>query len=285
MKKLALALLFFGASLQADVWTFRSIPNRIYPTGLIPHFTPRPEPMGGLDAGEEYPKSFHLSSVAALSPVMNQGSCGSCVYNSVVKNLEDSLLLRAVATPRLSRQFLMDCGSGWSCNGSYFTKVAGSLQSLGGTPLESDYPYKARNQSCRGGAPLAASITSYKVIQSNPKTIVQALLAGYPVSVTVAADRNWMSYGGGVYNACLGTAINHEVLIEGYDCEDAVDADGHCAFDANGRLPAGKGVWYVTNSWGTGWGEQGTMRSKMTARTGRKCNQLATEAGILEVVK
>lgn len=235
-----------------------------------------------LKADVKLPKSFHLKDRVELSPIFDQGQCGSCVYNSVVKNLEDSYRLHGKVLPRLSRQFVMDCLAEWSCEGSYFEKVADGLVKGGGTATEAAYPYKARDQACKGSSELFGQVKSYKIINNSAKSIMTALYQGVPVSVTVGADGSWMNYGSGIYNGCTNQGTNHEVLIYGWDCESSVDSDGFCKFNDKGYPVNGDGFAIVVNSWGD-WGEQGQMRSRWLSKSGRLCNNLAEEAGILEV--
>lgn len=241
-----------------------------------------------LKADVKVPKMFTLMTLfphldAALREIYNQANCGSCVYNSVGKNFRDSLLIRGIQAPILSRSQLMNCGEPWQCDGSFFTHVAKGLVNIGGLVPEADYQYVPRTASCKStSAQKWGPIQSFKVIDNTPKSIASALLAGYPVSVTVGADNTWSSYGGGTYNACTGAGTNHEVLVYGVDCESSVDAQGNCVFDGNGRLPNGVGLYLVPNSWGKSWGDNGMMWSKITSSSGRLCNNLAEEAGILE---
>jgi len=177
----------------------------------------------------------------------------------------------------------MDYGTGSGCNGSYFENEGKDLLNLGGLPSEKDYPYVAYNQSQQSySGQLYGKIVSYKVITNSPKSIMGAIAAGYPVSVTIGANWAFQSYQSGIYNACSHTSTNHEVLLEGWDCESSVDANGNCAFDANGNLPGGVGTWVLVNSWGESWGEKGKMRIKITDEDGSLCNNVADEAGILE---
>lgn len=280
-----LSALLFAEEVPQSQWSFSVKQDRkVYATGLVKPRDKKPVQADNsfLIKEEKIPAKFHLKDKAELSPIFDQANCGSCVYNSVIKNLEDSYRLRGVVHPRLSRQFIMDCGAEWSCSGSFFEKVAQGVLEQKGTALESAYPYKARDQRCQKPVDVIAPIQSWKIINNSPKSIMSALLAGYPVSVTVGAGGNYMGYDSGIFNACSNVGTNHQVLIYGWDCESSVDADGNCKFDANGKLPNGVGFWHQPNSWGTGWGESGNMRIKMTNSSGRLCNNLGEEAGIIE---
>lgn len=237
-----------------------------------------------LKTAGDLPKAFHLKQLAELAPVKDQGACGSCVYFATVAALEDQHRIRGQVLPDLSTQYLMDCAAEWSCSGSFFSKVAGGLQAKGGTPASHLYPYKARDQACKGGvSDLLGKIVSWKIIDNSPKSIMAAVRAGYPVPVTVGADSAWMGYSSGIYNRCTSAGTNHQVVVEGYDCETAVDEKGNCKFDAQGKLPPGVGTYTIRNSWGQ-WGEQGWIRTKITSAAGRLCNNVAEEAGVLEPV-
>lgn len=243
-----------------------------------------------LVADTPVPGKFHLRDLAAkkgvqLTGIFDQGQCGSCVYNSVTKNAADTLILAGQGMPVLARQYVMDClAREWRCDGSYFEKVAGGVVNSKGLAQEADYKYRAANQSCQGTpAKVFGKWTKYAIIDGTPKSIAAALVAGHPVSVTVAADGLWSGYSGGIYNGCSSMATNHEILIYGYDCETSVDAQGNCVFNAKGYPVNGDGYAIPVNSWGRGWGVDGEMKSRWLSRSGAKCNNLAEEAGILYV--
>jgi C1A family cysteine protease len=179
----------------------------------------------------------------------------------------------------------MDCyQQDWRCKGSYFEKVADGLVRAGKLHAESDYPYRAVNGSCKSNVPgeTHGKIVSSSLIDSNAKSIGSALVNRYAVPVTVSASGAFMSYSSGIYNSCNTGQINHQVLVVGIDCETAVDAQGMCVFNSNGKLPNGVGLYLVKNSWGTGWGDKGYIWMKITGKSGAKCNGIADEAGILE---
>jgi C1A family cysteine protease len=225
---------------------------------------------------DKLPQKFHLKELAALTPIFDQKNCGSCVYNSVAKNLADSYIVRGILIGPLSRQYWMDCGvNAGSCSGDWFENVASIGKALG-NGLEFYYPYKANYQSCYSAPPIIAKIESYKIIDNSPRSIMSALFAKYPISVTVSAGHSWSSYSSGIFNG-KGSYVNHEVLIYGWDCQTSVDDDGYCTFNSKGYPKNKDGYAVVVNSWGANWGENGEMRSRWGAAN------LAEEAGILEI--
>jgi C1A family cysteine protease len=255
--------------------------GKTYYTGKLPGVKAESAPSQEfLKADVKLPKAFHLRDLAKklgveLMGTYNQASCGSCVYNSVMRNATDHLRLRKVNTEVLSRQYGMDCLAEWSCSGSLFEKVAGGLTKVGAGVAEKDYAYQARDQRCKDVSSLTkyGPFKSFQVIDNSPKSVMTALYAGYPVSVTVAADGSWSGYSGGIYNRDTSNSTNHEVLIYGWDAEGAVDSEGNA--DPS-KFSNSQGYVVMENSWGASWGENGAMRTRWGM------NALAEEAGILE---
>lgn len=253
--------------------------------GLIKGFPTGPVSKKYLQAAEIFPKAFDLSQIAELAPVKDQGSCGSCVYFAVSATFEDTYRVHGVVLPKLSPQWLMSCAAReWMCNGSFFSKVAAGLVAKGGQVQESDYPYTASSSSCKSGQyKLYGEATGQRIIDNSPKSIIAALNNKHAVAVTIGAGGSWMNYKSGIFNACSNIGTNHQVEVVGYDCETAVDSDGNCKFDSSGKLPKGVGWWRIKNSWGTGYGEAGYVKMKMTSSSGALCNNVAEEAGIIEI--
>lgn len=287
MKSLIFLLLTATSAFGAKATYTTENYNRTFSKGLV-------YPKGYRSPGKSYeyffrdgsyPKSFHLKELTELAPIKDQKSCGSCVYFATTAAYEDNRRIRKMGTEILSPQFIMDCAQRqWMCGGSFFEYVAKGLVGKGGTALESEYPYRASNQSCKGSPKIYGKVDGFKIIDDSPKSIIAAMYEGkQAIAVTVGAGGAWGSYKSGVFNGCQGIGTNHEVVLVGYDCETSADAQGKCKFNSNGNLPNGVGIWHVRNSWGRGWGEDGYMRTKMTDSSGRKCNNLTEEAGILEM--
>jgi C1A family cysteine protease len=181
-----------------------------------------------------------------VTPVYNQGQCGSCWAFSATENIESTWALAGNALTQLSMQQIVDCdtndggcGGGWPYSAYAYVISAGGLDSL------SSYPYTAQNGQCAfSSANIAGSISNWQyVTQSNDETaMVNYLSATSPLSICVDASQ-WQYYTGGVLMASSCTTnLDHCVEAIGYD------------------LGAATPYWAVRNSWGTDWGINGYIQ-------------------------
>jgi cathepsin L len=263
-----------------------------------PYFTGREKPP--LEAGFHLPskefkkadlylKDFDLRNVTELTPIKDQGQCGSCVYFAVTAMFEDELRLRGLKTDILSPQWLMSCAAReWMCEGSFFEKVAQGLVAKGGQALESEYRYTASNAACKAGNfKLYGKIDGYKIIDNSHLSIIGAVNQKHPVGTTIGAGGVMMNYrSGGVMPAssCQNIGTNHQMEIVGYDCGTSVDSSGkYCAFDSKGMLAKNSGAyWIIRNSWNTSYGDKGYLYISMMNTSGGRCNNVTEEVGILD---
>jgi hypothetical protein len=275
----------FKAAAVSEGWTHEWDVTQVgrHSTGYIP--SPHPKP--GIAFRADGPmKGKDLTDFGKpLTRILNQGNCGSCVVFSIIANFMDTMKLRNMSFPELSPQHLMNCGTGYQCNGAYGEGIAGDLVKLKTLHAETDYRYTQSSGRCQAkSAPRYGKIESYETIDGSVRSILAAIHKGHAVSVGVAADSRWSSYKSGRYNGCGSMGTNHYVVIQGVDCETSVDADGFCKFDAKGNLPPGVGVFNIRNSWGTNWGSQGYMTSAITDKSGRRCNNIAGGDGNAQIL-
>lgn len=187
-----------------------------------------------------------------LSPVKDQGQCGSCWAFSVVETLESRLaIVTGEKSEILSPQQLVSCAPNPDkCGGT--GGCSGSIQTLGfnytmtaGITTEASYPYKATTGICSAKkiTPVAYNGGFVHLTPNDYTQLVTAIAQG-PTAISVAAGTmGWQTYGGGVFDdtGC------------GYDQDHAVQAVGY-------GVEGAKMYWIVRNSWASSWGEGGFIR-------------------------
>ena len=173
-------------------------------------------------------------SQGKVSPIKNQGSCGSCWAFSAVAVLESSALFKSQVVD-LSEQQLVDCSHSYGndgCNGGINEKALLYVKDHGITTT-SAYPYTAKTSTCRtqGGSFKINEVTLSKGCAS-----IQTAIQSHPVGVSADAT-NWSRYASGIFSNC-GRKINHDIVLVGYTSS----------------------YYTIKNSWGNSWGEKGFIR-------------------------
>ena len=198
----------------------------------------------------DLPERFDWRDYDGCTPVKNQGGCGSCWAFGTVGPLECAIKIQDGVTVDLSEQWLVSCNrNGWGCDGGWFAhdyhQWKGDPCNEFGAVLESDYPYSGWDAPCNCPVPHPYTIANWAYIGNGSdiptvEEMKQAIMQYGPISVCVYVNNAFQAYSGGVFNGCASGTINHAVVLVGWD-----DTQG-----ANG-------VWYMRNSWGPGWGEDG----------------------------
>jgi len=194
----------------------------------------------------------------AVTPVKNQGQCGSCWAFSTTGSIEGVNAIKTGKLVSVSEQELVDCSKNGNmgCNGGLMDYAFKWVIDNGGLDTESDYTYKAADAQCDAEKEKkdAASITGFQDVPKNSEDALAKAVTMQPVSIAIEADqRSFQLYGGGVYDATdCGTQLDHGVLVIGY---------GKVTKEEEEKNPSShKHFWIVKNSWGETWGEQGFIR-------------------------
>lgn len=210
------------------------------------------EPSSSIPPSRDLPSYFDWRDVDGCTSVKNQGSCGSCWAFATVGPLECNIKIKDGVEVDISEQWLVSCNQeGWGCGGGwwahdyhlYSTDPCGDA----GAVLEEHFPYTATDEPCNCPYPHDHFIEAWASVPGgdipSPDAIKEAILEHGPISVALAVDQNFKDYETGVYNTDTATEINHGVTLVGWD-------------DTQGT----EGIWFLRNSWGPGWGEDGYMR-------------------------
>jgi hypothetical protein len=213
--------------------------------------------------------SIDWAQLGYVTPVKNQGQCGSCWAFSTTGSIESAY---AIATrqqpPQISEQQFVDCETGVlhkGCGGANgFLGFPTAYQWASGRNLcsEYSYTYQAVQGTCQEGYCQTAiprgAITGWAIVPPLSTTMLANAVAMQPVSVSVDAGSPLVqSYTGGVISGSCGGRTDHAVLAVGYG-NDGLD------------------YWKIKNSWGASWGESGYFRIEKG-----KWNAAAGECGVL----
>jgi len=203
----------------------------------------------------ELPDEIDWRSKGIITPVKNQGGCGSCWAFGSTESIESYVALATGALLVMAPQFFVDCapnpndcGGTGGCGGSIPELAFNYTTMSGGQTLESLYPYTGQDGTCNSAVKRVATVGGYvKLPQNNYTAVMGAIATVGPLAINVAA-MPWQLYSSGVFDGCPQVGqdvdIDHVVQLVGYGT------------DSNG----GGDYWLVRNSWGTGWGEAGYIR-------------------------
>ena len=121
----------------------------------------------------EAPDAYDWRDYGRVSPVKDQGSCGSCWAFSTVGNLEGLYYANKGVMKTFSEQMIVDCDTSDSgCNGGLMEYTFTWLKNNGGLMYEDDYPYVGVKQTCQSDSSKYADfkVTGYKKLGSSWST-------------------------------------------------------------------------------------------------------------------
>ncbi|EGC30167.1 hypothetical protein DICPUDRAFT_41833 [Dictyostelium purpureum] len=180
-----------------------------------------------------------------VTPVKDQGQCGSCYIFSATEQIESEYIRAGHKAILLSEQQSVDCDTmDGGCGGGDPANVYNYIISAGGVSTEKDYPYTAQDGTCFNTT-RAVSITGFQYVTQNSDedTLITTIANHGPVSICVDAS-TWQSYTGGIITTGCEQNIDHCVQVVGLDIDKT---------DPSNPIP----YYIIRNSWGTSWGDKG----------------------------
>lgn len=210
------------------------------------------------------PASVDWTAAGAVTPVKNQGNCGSCWSFSSTGSIEGAYEIKYSNLQSFSEQQLVSCDTtDAGCNGGWMDDAFAWVQKNNGITTETAYPYTSGTTGTSGTCKTTgytnnanAAPTSWVDVTAGSVDALMSAVAQQPVSIAIQANQPaFQSYKSGVLTGNCGQRLDHGVLATGY-----------------GTWTDGTPYWTVKNSWGTSWGMNGYILIERS--TADKCGVL-----------
>jgi len=218
-----------------------------------------------VQGNEVDPSSVDWTTQGYVTPIKDQGQCGSCWSFSSTGSFEGAHFKATGKLVSFSEQNLVDCSTkegNQGCNGGLMDYAFTYIIKNKGLDTEASYPYTARDGTCHyNAANSGGTLSKFVDVTAGSEAALQSAVATVgPISVAIDASHNsFQFYKSGVYSEplCSSKNLDHGVLAVGYG------------------VLSGTNYWLVKNSWGTSWGSAGYI--KMTKDKRNQCG-IATAA-------
>lgn len=198
-------------------------------------------------ADGDLPANYDLRALGFVTPVRNQGSCGSCWAFAGIAALESAILKSGKSALDLSEQEIVSCdSSSYGCSGGWQPFEYMIKKGVG---AEASFPYQGTNARCKT-TPKAAKAMKWGNVgaagrRATVDEVKKAVTDFGALWITVGANSNWDGANGTV-TRCANTQTNHAVTLTGYE----TDAKGKTNF-------------IIKNSWGAKWNGDGYVKTPL----------------------
>eukprot|EP00158_Paraphelidium_tribonemae_P008055 Partr_v1_DN28450_c2_g2_i8_m41818 putative cathepsin len=173
--------------------------------------------MSDIKSSNALPTEVDWTKEKAVSPVKNQGQCGSCWSFSAAGAIEGAWALKTGELLSVSEQQLVDCSRSYGEHGCRGGLMDGAFQYVidHGICIEQDYPYESLEGVCKR-CKSKVHVDSFVDVPRKNENALRTAISQRPVAVAVDADK-FQFYSHGILNTCYKhPGVNHAVLAVGY---------------------------------------------------------------------
>lgn len=221
----------------------------------------QPEPLPN-----DLPEAWDWRSIEGksyVSPVRDQGGCGSCYSFGATGALEARMRIRSELKVQtiLSPQDIVSCDTKYSqaCDGG-FDYLVGKYGEDYGIVSNDDFPYSGSVQSCSKKAAhpkYVQHVTNYTHVGGyygacSAAKMMQEIYTNGPVSISMEWSGDLMYYKSGIYRP-----------VEGGLRVGKWEPTDHCVLIVGWGTKGSTKYWIVKNSWGTWWGDKGYFQVEL----------------------
>lgn len=217
---------------------------------------------GKVKAKGPLPAAVDWRTKGVVTPIKDQGHCGSCWTFSTTGCLEAHHCIKngkdCSEWTGLAEQQLVDCAQDFNnhgCNGGLPSQAFEYIRYNGGIDTEDSYTYTAKDGTCKFQSKAVGAVVSgvFNITSYDEDEIVQAVASAGPVSIAYQVASDFHLYSHGVYDSYNATTkkpvcgsapsdVNHAVVVVGYG-------------DTMEQPPTP--FYIIRNSWGNQWGMEG----------------------------
>jgi len=185
------------------------------------------------------PTSWDWRQEGAVTPIKNQGQCGSCWAFATVATTEGLYFLNKHPLTSFSEQQIVSCDTTCAgCNGGW-PYLAMAYVASKGLETEAQYPYTSPpTGQCKFNSANAVQtgVTGAAFVTPKNQQALFAAVYQQPTAIIVEADQSaFQLYTSGIITTGCGVQLDHAITAVGY-------------------TPT---YFIVKNSWGTTWGQEG----------------------------
>lgn len=204
-----------------------------------------------------YPATYDLRNLGRVTPVQDQGSCGSCWSFAAIASLESGQL--PAHNWKFSENNLKNLhGFDWGpCAGGNYDMAASYYTRWSGPVAATADPYSAYVSTSPVLSPLR-HIQNFHVLPARTSSLDNDAIkwavtnfGGVYVSFYMEQSSLYYNTNTYAYNYTGSASTNHAVTIVGWN-------DNYSRLNF-ATTPAGNGAFIIKNSWGTYWGDSGYM--------------------------